>query len=376
MIRNIFFTLVFFAGVFVSFAQQPEPISRITREFRDYNYYLTQTNLWKKVTATTPRDENAWLNYYEANRAAGIVNEGKRPENTDNLLAEMKKHLPESAVWNYLMYRNGGNDLSLFPYLEKAYRLRPDMPQILEEMVTYYEFSNKPEKRKEFNRKWFETGAMPEELLAFNHNVLVSLEPNALIFTNGDNDTYPAWMLQDVMNVRPDVIVLNRSLALSKPYISGLFLRHKIADFTFTPTSDGYAAYQDKLVAHILANAQRPLHFALTVAPESIKNHKENLYVVGLASKYSNKRFDNLAVLAKNVEEQFLLDHLNINFSYVSPYSSITPMRSTYLTPLLMLHQYYTDKKQTPKAAELKKLIQKIAVQTQREEEVKKILGE
>ncbi|MEZ4772756.1 MAG: hypothetical protein R3D00_06190 [Bacteroidia bacterium] len=376
MIRNLFLIFILIISALSAFPQQPEQIARITRELRDYNYYKTQVSLWKKAVTANPEDENAWLNYYEANRAAGIVNEGNRPENTEALLSQMKKHLPESPTWNFLMYRNGGNDISRFPYLEKAYRLRPDMPQIMEEMVTYYEFSNNPGKRKEFNQKWYETGAMPEELLAFNYNVLVSLEPNAILFTNGDNDTYPAWMLQDVMKVRPDVIVLNRSLAMDKPYLTGLLSRLNIKPFTFIPASDGYAPFQDKLVGHLLANAGRPLYFALTVSPESIKNHRENLYVVGLASKYSVKRFDNLAVLAKNVEEQFFLDHLKVNFSYFSPYSSITPMRSTYLTPLLMLHQYYTEKKQTAKTAELKRLIEKIGMDTGRIAEVKKALGE
>ncbi|RPJ42357.1 MAG: tetratricopeptide repeat protein, partial [Candidatus Latescibacterota bacterium] len=109
-------------------------------------------------------------------------------------------------------------------------------------------------------------------------NILSFLEPDAVLFTNGDNDTFPLWYLQEVEGVRRDVRVANLALLNTPWYIWQLkhlepkipigFTDQEIEQIRPVRTREGAVLTpKDQAVFEILraADWKRPVYFAVTV---------------------------------------------------------------------------------------------------------------
>jgi tetratricopeptide (TPR) repeat protein len=133
----------------------------------------------------------------------------------------------------------------------------------------------------------------------YAYNMLTPLEPNAIVMTNGDNDTFPLWYIQEVEHVRKDVRVVNLSLLNTAWYIKQLGHLEPKVPFSYSDAQmDALQPYQDEktgkviwvkdqAVADLVKTNQwkHPIYLAVTV-PEQL-GFEKNLTLEGLVFRVS-----------------------------------------------------------------------------------------
>jgi tetratricopeptide (TPR) repeat protein len=177
--------------------------------------YRALRDAWRAYAHEHPRDPEAWAELAKAARYA------KDP--ADSCLAYARRAVevgPNSASAHAVLglmlcplYTPGREDATVsVNELERALALDPSIEDPHYTLWVLKEMAGRHDEAVVHLRALVERGHMPEFLLDLAYNMLVAVEPNAVILTNGDNDTYPPLALQETKGYRTDVSIVNLSL--------------------------------------------------------------------------------------------------------------------------------------------------------------------
>lgn len=367
-------------------AQQPETVYGNARIEKPTSWYQTQSTAWKKEVDKNPKNGQAWYNYYYANRVLAYRGDDTRSAEEKQkvitqLVEDMGKNIPDSYEYNLCKWAMGGFDMNQLPYLKKAAQLGPDRTEHIDFMINVGEIErNIPERDKQSLRK-LETNNVSTGMLYYNYNVMMGLEPNAILLTCGDNDTYPIWVLQ-AKGIRKDITVINISLAMIDDYRKKLFTELGIEQMGPANSKDPkvvdeyYKNFRDHLIEQLTNNKKNyPVYLALTTANENfIDTIQEHLYLTGLAYQYKKEPMDNMALLRKNFEQHYALDYIDVPFYTDISTEKVKMINMNYLVPMLKLYDHYTAAGEKQKQDWIKEKILAVSKDTEYEEAARKHL--
>ena len=259
----------------------------------------------------------------------------------------MERTLVRTA-YSTIIYEINDFGLSIFDrdlnLLNKAYQIDPKRPDALYEFVMHFEHNGDMLNLKRYCGELYNSRDIAIGLLNYNYNMLASTEKNAILFTNGDNDSYPSWVLQQTFGIRNDVSVLNLHLTfVDREYLnrklSELGVELDVESYSTTSMSVFVADLTQKLSSEY---PQFPVYLAVTVNQQSMKKIEEKLYIVGLAFKYNMKRFDNITSIKSNIEHNLRLDYLDYDW-YNENYLANEGLNDLHVNYVVFFLKYAED---------------------------------
>ena len=374
--------------VSLNFAQKLETVHSFAREIRDVNWYQTQQKLWKEEVDKDKKNGEAWLNYFRASRALNyFLPSGesdlkksdelrkKYTELCQNIVDECYKTIPNSFEANFM--RSIQENIFGKEFLLKANEINPNDPRIFDGMMIHYETLQQEDEFSIYCRKMFQYNVLPASILNWGYNILSELDENAVLFTAGDNDTYACWIVQQTKNFRKDVQIINTSLILEDDYRNRVFKKLNIPALNISIKNSKENEFDKnvaKIFTHILAH-KKVVYAAASAVQSFQKDYESELFLTGLAYKFSKENIENAAIIRRNYEKRYLLDCLKETFAFNMGDQISDEFNSMYLPSMLKLYNSYKESEEFAKLKDLEALILMISEKSGQKEEILKVIN-
>ena len=348
----------------------PQKVETPIKVTQNAEWYKTQERLWKAEIDKNSKNEEAWANYYKAVRyRSWCESMPDINEQLDAIVEKMGKAIPDTYTYYVNRFYNN-NHAQDNPGMAKAIKMRPDAVDDYPTFVSYLMQTGDEETMRDILTRWYNSGTYSPTLLNYAYNELIGLAPNAIIFAQGDTQTFSKLILQYGKGIRPDVTIVNTSFWLFTAHYRehmekklGLpSFAERVDNGTYKLDNNDFEEVKDVVYHHIINNTDRPIYFSPMIESEMPKCI-DKLYSEGLVMRYSKKPYDNLAIKRKNYEELFLTDYLRESFLPESYPATIDRYNFNYIPCLKSLLDYYKQSGNTPRYNELRNLMVRIVEQ-------------
>ncbi|MCK6639925.1 MAG: hypothetical protein L6Q81_07545 [Bacteroidia bacterium] len=322
---------------------------------------FSSRNYWMNRAEAAPKDEVAWFNYYRASR---FVAEGAFDiEGAQTELNSIDEHLQKfsAGTWEQLIveYWNSDRNPLKFPQLEQAYKLRPEDPISLRFMMGKEFLSGSIAQCSSFYTKWKNAGEAPKTTEIYAYNVLQSLPADAVLFTNGELDTYP--LIWQIKQNNSSVKVISLSFCSRPENRKALFTNAGL----MLPENDTNSMADALFIQRVAsANPGKKIYVAASCGGAVLEPIQDSLYCTGLAFRYSSTPLEHLSFLKNNVGTKMKLDQVGKGVGGKNRFdlTVATDLEMNYYLPLLLAADQYASAGNGEKAKELRAKATKIRI--------------
>ena len=371
MKRSIITAVVLALAVLSIHAQKadatPQPIESFVKVKYGPGWYEKQAELWHDVALKDPSNDDAWINWFRATRYQMIMSVGF--DNVDDsklakIAQTVREERPDSYARYILdyyctMWIYGPEEYE--DNMAKAISMRPDNRILYPDYVVYLLKTGNQEQMGEILKRWYETGEYSYNLLNYAYNEMIGMQQNGIIFVNGDTPTYSKLLVKYGKDLFPDKTIICMSLLATPEYRTTVSKELGIKPIP-EPDPKTFDKWTDEAVMHIIRESKRPCYFS-TVIP-NLPSFQDKLYSEGLVYKYSDRKYDNLAVKQENYEKKYLLDYLYEQFTPETYEASAYKLNLNYIPCFKSLLEYYKESGNKQKYSELYGLMKRIVFKT------------
>ena len=383
------------------FAQEAEQIDLgpygtliVRTNKKPIEYYETQIKLWEKKVHQNKKDANAWLNYFAATKCAYQMEVTKLMENVKNGLGvdmsdskykyaqiaeEAYKHLPNSFEANYMMHnRNNFFMKANYDYLLKAQEIKPFDQRIIIALFRYYELIQDLTNAKIMANEIAKQKTISEIEYATAYNILMELEENAVLITNGYNEYLACLVLQKLKNIKPNVLITtnyiinpgnnfaSENLDKTLNRIGLKSLRYPEVEETKNKKFNWENSIKEneereKKNYELIFNSNYPVYILNNTIRQYQEIFGDKLYIHGLTYRYSKQPANYIYNIKDNYEKNYSLDYIKHDISPAPSDNYDQSLYYMYYPSALKLYEFYKEKGLFLQQQEMKKFIQLLA---------------